>query len=89
MWIQIHPALERVRDHTPRNNLTFLTTEYGAPFKVAGFGNWFRDRAREAGLNGCTPHGLRKAMARRLAEASNSTQEIQAVTGHTTRSEVE
>ncbi|MCX7327497.1 MAG: hypothetical protein NTW00_05110, partial [Hyphomicrobiales bacterium] len=27
----------------------------------AAFGNWFKDRAREAGLPHCTPHGVRKA----------------------------
>lgn len=47
---------------------TLLVTDYGRPFTVAGFGNWFRDRCDEAGLPHCTAHGLRKALARRAAD---------------------
>ena len=36
----------------------------------------------------CVPHGLRKAAARRLAEAGCSEKQIAAVTGHTTLKEV-
>jgi hypothetical protein len=45
---------------------------------------------REAGLPGrCKAHGLRKAAARRLAEAGCSASEIAAITGHKTLAEVE
>ena len=45
---------------------------------------------REAGLlQCCKPHGLRKAAARRLAEAGCSASEIMAITGHKTLAEVE
>jgi integrase len=63
-------------------------TENGKPFTAAGFGNWFRDRCDEAGLSHCSSHGLRKAQARRLAEAGCSNQQIKAITGHRTDSEV-
>jgi Phage integrase family len=44
----------------------------------------------EAGLpDRCKPHGLRKAAARRLAEAGCSASEIAAITGHKTLAEVE
>lgn len=59
----------------------FLVTEFGKPFSVAGFGNWFRDRCNEAGLPHCTLHGLRKATARRLAEMGKSQQELKAAGG--------
>jgi integrase len=36
----------------------------------------------------CVTHGLRKAAARRLAEANCSTKEIASVTGHKTLAEV-
>jgi len=36
----------------------------------------------------CVPHGLRKAAARRLAEAGCSANEIAAITGHATLAEV-
>jgi hypothetical protein len=45
---------------------------------------------REAGLpQCCKPHGLRKAAARRLAEAGCSAIEIMAIAGHKTLAEVE
>jgi hypothetical protein len=45
---------------------------------------------REAGLPArCKAHGLRKAAARRLAEAGCSANEIAAITGHKTLAEVE
>ena len=45
--------------------------------------------AKEAGLVGCQLHGLRKACCRRLAEAGCSSQEIMAISGHKSLSEVE
>ncbi len=48
------------------------------------------DAIREAGLpSRCKAHGLRKAAARRLAEAGCSASEIAAITGHKTLAEVE
>ncbi len=45
---------------------------------------------QEAGLPArCKAHGLRKAAARRLAEAGCSASEIAAITGHKTLAEVE
>jgi integrase len=88
--IPIHPALREALDTYPSDHLTFLTTQAGAPFSAPGFSNWFVEAAREAGLpKGCCPHGLRKAAARRLAEAGCTTQEIKAITGHQTLGEVE
>ncbi|OWQ98528.1 hypothetical protein CDQ91_06680 [Sphingopyxis witflariensis] len=86
--IPIHPDLKRVLDGSPRKNLTFLVTEYGKPFTANGFGNWMRDRCNEAGLPQCSSHGLRKAMAKRLAEAGCSVNEIMSITGHATEGEV-
>ena len=42
-----------------------------------------------AGLAECSAHGLRKACARRLAEAGATAHEIMAVTGHKTLAEVQ
>lgn len=42
----------------------------------------------KADLPNCTSHGLRKAIARRLAEAGAPPHEIMAVTGHATLAEV-
>jgi len=87
--IPIHPALAAIIAEIPADNLTLLTTKTGKPFSAAGFGNWFRDRCNEAGLAHCTAHGLRKAAARRLAEAGCTMHEIAAITGHASLSEVQ
>jgi hypothetical protein len=47
------------------------------------------DRIGQAGLSErCVTHGLRKAAARRLAEAGCSANEIASITGHVTLEEV-
>jgi integrase len=86
--IPIHPELARVLEAAPRKQMTFLVTDYGKPFTPAGFGNWFGERCREAGLR-LNAHGLRKAAARRLVEAGCSIHEVMAITGHRTLSEVQ
>ena len=82
--------MQAVLDGSQANNLTFLVTASGKPFSAAGFGNWFGDCCREAGLGvGFNAHGLRKAAARRLAEAGCTSKQIMAITGHRSLSEVE
>src|SRR5215510_15314369 len=71
-----------------RNSATFLLTDQGKSYTAAGFGNWFRDQCRAAGLHGCSAHGLRKAAARRLAEAGCTAHEIAAITGHASLREI-
>lgn len=88
LWIPIHPALQAELDRVPATQLTFLQTAYGQPFSAAGFTNWFRDAAQAAGLKDRTPHGLRKAGSRRLAEAGCTPHQIMAITGHRNLSEV-
>ena len=72
----------------PTGDLVFLVSEHGRPFSRKGFGNKFRQWCDEAGLPECSAHGLRKAAARRFAEAGCSNQQIKSWTGHTTDSEV-
>lgn len=60
---------------------TFLVTEWGKPFAVAGFGNWFADRCNDAGLYHCRAHGLRKAFARRAAELGATQAMLKAMGG--------
>jgi integrase len=81
--IPVHSELQRALDASPADNMTFLVAKGGKPFSPAGFTNWFRDCVKEAGLpDNCSPHGLRKAASRRLAEAGCSPHQIMAVTGH-------
>nr|WP_281270846.1 tyrosine-type recombinase/integrase [Pelagibacterium lacus] len=65
-----------------------MITEFGKPFTRNGFGNWFRKRCDEAGLNHCSAHGLRKAASARMAELGCTELEIMAVTGHRTTKEI-
>lgn len=89
VMIPLHPELSAALDRAPKGQMTFLTTAQGKPFSPAGFTNWFRDMVRDAGLpDGLSPHGLRKAMCRRLAEAGCSPHEIMAISGHASLAEV-
>jgi len=87
--IPIHPRLREIIDATPSGHLTFLATEFGRPFAVAGFGNWFREQCDTADLPQCSFHGLRKAASVRLAEAGCTPHEIAAITGHASLKEIE
>ncbi len=83
--ITVHRDLRTVLDASPADHVTILTTAYGKPFSVKGFGQFVSAAISEAGLPArCKAHGLRKAAARRLAEAGCSANEIMAVTGHKT-----
>lgn len=88
LWIPVHPDLRAELDAAPKDQLTFLQTQYGKPFTAAGFGNWFGESARESGLENLTAHGLRKAASRRLAEAGCTPHQIMAITGHKNLAEV-
>jgi integrase len=86
--IPIHPDLDTVLADCP-NDRPFLATAYGKGRSPDGLGNLMREWCDKAGLSECSAHGLRKACARRLAEAGATAHEIMAVTGHKTLAEVE
>jgi integrase len=86
--IPVHHDLATIIVATPSEHLTYLTTQFGRPFTSAGFGNWFRKQCVAAGLSHCSAHGLRKAAARRLAEAGCTAHEIAAITGHASLREI-
>lgn len=66
-----------------------LQTSNGRPFTSKGLSNFMADCFDGAGLpERCVTHGLRKATARRLAEAGCSTNEIASITGHASLEEV-
>jgi len=62
----------------------YVQTMYGEPFTSTGFYNWFKRACVKAGIPHCSPHGLRKAISRRLAERGATVLEGRAVTGHKT-----
>lgn len=87
--IPLHPRLQTSLAAHKIEHLALLTTKYGKPFTEKGFGNWVSKAAERASLPHCSAHGLRKAAARRLAEAGCSAHEIMAITGHQSLKEVE
>jgi len=88
LMIPLASELKVAIEGLPRDAPAFVTTEYGKPFAVAGFGNWMRKRCDEAGLPKCTSHGLRNACSVRLAEAGCTLHEIKSITGHNSDAEV-
>ncbi|WP_050783436.1 tyrosine-type recombinase/integrase [Methylobacterium nodulans] len=67
-----------------------MTTTYGDPFSAKGFGNKMADAIAAAGLpDRCVTHGIRKAAARRLAEAGCTTHQVASITGHKSLAEIE
>jgi len=86
--IPVHPTLAAIIAAAPRNHLTFVTTRLGGPFERSAFSRWFRHQCDDAGLPHCSAHGLRKAAARRLAEAGCTAHEIGAITGHASLTEL-
>lgn len=90
LWIPLHPALSAILEQWPRLHMVMLTTDAGEPFTANGLGSWLSRRIERTGLpERCVPHGLRKAAARRLAEAGCTAHQIMAITGHQSLKEVE
>jgi len=82
LLLPVHPALAVELAALRAGQMLFLQTEGGAGFSPNGFYNSFADWSRQAGLPaGRSPHGLRKACARRLAEAGCTAHQICAVLG--------
>jgi integrase len=78
--LPILPPLRRSIDATPTGHLVYLVTAFGQPHSAQAFGNWFRRRCREAGLD-LSAHGLRKLGAQRCAEAGASEHQLMALFG--------
>lgn len=88
--IPVHARLREMLATWPREHLMIFVTDRGAPFAPAGFGLFVAAAIDAAGLpDRCVLHGLRKAAARRLAEAGCSTKQIAAVTGHQSLQQIE
>lgn len=79
--IPLHPDLAAVLV-TLAPDRPFISTSRGTARSVGGLGNLTQRWTKDAELPACSSHGLRKACARRLAEAGATTNQIAAVTGH-------
>ena len=88
--IPIHPALDRAMRSGPANGLYLIGDKNGRPIAAASLTRLIRRAVATADLpDRCKPHGLRKAILRRLAEAGATAKQIAAVSGHKTLGEVE
>ncbi|WP_367714512.1 tyrosine-type recombinase/integrase [Nitratireductor sp. GISD-1A_MAKvit] len=85
--IPIHPDLWAVLSLVPADQLLFVIHGKGRAYNAPTFGNWFHKMCAEAGLPHCSPHGLRKAGATRLANAGATEFEIMAFLAHKTPTE--
>lgn len=79
--VPILPILAAELALTAADQMTYLVTEHGKPYSAAGFGNRFKDWCRQAGLEQCTAHGLRKAGATMAAENGATVHQLMAIYG--------
>jgi integrase len=87
--IPIHPTLDRHLAHSPAG-LVYIQTVRGHSRSVNAFTGWIKEAAEKAGLPpNSSPHGLRKAACRRMAEAGCTGPQIQSITGHRNLAEVD
>ena len=87
--VPISSALAKSLATVPSDRMLFLLAENGKPFTPSTFSHFMTAATKAAGVEGVTPHGLRKAACRRLAEAGCSASEIQAISGHKSLRECE
>ena len=82
--IAMSPALAEALAAGPCGELTFIATTSGRPMSKEGFGNWFSEIARAAGVTK-SAHGLRKAAATADALVGWTDAELDAKYGWTGR----
>jgi len=84
--LPILPDLSAALARHKTEHLSFLVTTFERPFSDAGFGNWFADRCKAAGVPG-RAHGLRKLAAIRMAYAGATVPELMSWGGWKTERE--
>lgn len=90
LTIPVHKALREILEREEARPGAIIAISTGKRLTTESFGNFMADAIDAAGLpDECVLHGLRKAAARRLAEAGCSANVIASITGHETLSEVE
>lgn len=87
--IPIAPALRTSLALVAADQVLFLLDGNGKPFTASTFSHFMTASTKAAGIDGVTPHGLRKAACRRLAEEGCSASEIMSISGHKSLREVE
>lgn len=90
LYIPIHPTLRKTLAAHDSKHLVFIITRHETSRSEKAFTNWVKEAATKAGLPPSrSPHGLRRAACRALAEAGCSVWEIMSITGHQSSKEVE
>ena len=79
--LPILPPLRQSIDATLTGHWVYLVTAFGKPHSAKAFGNWFKKRCREAGLDEVSAHGLRKLGAQHCAEAGATEHQLMALFG--------
>lgn len=82
--IPVVPPLRDALAAGPLGKHLLLEARSGAPFTEKGFYQMMKKACIKAGIPHCSPHGLRKAAARRCREAGCTDDEGMAITGHKT-----
>ena len=80
---------EAINTAAPADHLVFLLNERGAPVTAKGFGKWLSAQCDRIGLNGLSPHGVRKLAATRMADRQATAHELMAFFGWASIKEAE
>lgn len=80
--VPISGALADALAGVPKSQVAFVVKGSGQPYTKESFANLFNDYRRDAGLTRGSLHGLRKAIATRLAESGATDAEGMAILGH-------
>jgi integrase len=87
--IPIHDKLHQALRAGPTMGMHLIGDQHGRQISGSALSAFMIRAARDAGLGPeCVPHGLRKAVLRRIAERGGSAKEIASVTGHKSLTEV-
>jgi integrase len=90
LWIPIAPELQAAMKAAPVKGMRLIGDTNGQPISRRDLTYMMKRAAAEAGLGPeCVPHGLRKAVLRRLAESGGTAKELQSISGHATLTEIE
>lgn len=88
--IPVHPKLRKALAGHDRRHLVYIVTKHETSRSEKAFTNWIKAAATKAELPPSrSPHGLRRAACRALAEAGCTVWEIMSITGHQSSKEVE
>jgi len=88
--VTLHPALLAAMRAYPVKGIYLIGDKHGRPIGSRALSKLVKRAVKAAGLPPhCVPHGLRKALMRRLAEHGATTKELASVSGHKTLTEVE